>query len=255
MFLEEQSLSISLSENDLGHSLVDEIYSITVEPVDERFTQDPQDVMPNTLGKILSKFASRRTIPEGTCFLDDGIAGECIWYIIEGTAKAEFISKDGREIWVEEYCEGDLAGASGLFELYKSGIRYVAETDLSVLVMPRPKFLQVLAAYPEVGLELGLELANRLNTITSRMIESAVLAAPARVCSELIRIARNKKPDGKAVCCIRVPTHAKLAARVQTSRETVSRTISELVKRGVLRVAGHKYVIDDLEALQDRAAF
>jgi DNA-binding MarR family transcriptional regulator len=64
-----------------------------------------------------------------------------------------------------------------------------------------------------------------------RMVESVLLSATGRVCAELERLAKLS-PDQT----IRpVPVFSELATMVQSTRETVSRTISQLEKRGVLR--------------------
>jgi CRP/FNR family transcriptional regulator, cyclic AMP receptor protein len=63
------------------------------------------------------------------------------------------------------------------------------------------------------------------------MVEGATLSAPGRIHAELLRQARA----GEAMTIRRMPILSTFALHVQTSRETVSRTISALEKRGIIK--------------------
>ena len=66
---------------------------------------------------------------------------------------------------------------------------------------------------------------------TGRMVERTTLSAAGRVHAELLRLARAG--DGRTIRP--APVLAALAVRVQSTRETVSRTINALERRGLIR--------------------
>ena len=73
-----------------------------------------------------------------------------------------------------------------------------------------------------------------LAAMRQRMVETNLLSATGRVCAELLRLSRQAE-DG----VIRpVPVMAELAQRVQSTRETVSRTVSRLEQRGIVQRRG-----------------
>lgn len=91
--------------------------------------------------------------------------------------------------------------------------------------------VRLMESYACVGVAITRQLAGRLDAMRRRMVESALLSATGRICAELLRQARQS-PD----LTIRpLPVWAELAVTVQSTRETVSRTVSQLEKRGVLR--------------------
>ena len=95
--------------------------------------------------------------------------------------------------------------------------------------------VRLMESYPLVALAIARHLSARLEALRQRMIETVMLSASGRIAAELLRLSRAA-PDR----VIRpVPVWSELAVIVQSTRETVSRTVSGLEKRGVLlRVAG-----------------
>ena len=90
--------------------------------------------------------------------------------------------------------------------------------------------LRLMDSYNCVAVAITRQLAARLAMMRRRMVESVLLSATGRVCAELERLAKAS-PDQT----IRpVPVFSELATIVQSTRETVSRTISNLERRGVL---------------------
>lgn len=99
--------------------------------------------------------------------------------------------------------------------------------------------VRLMESYACVGVAITRQLAARLDAMRRRMVESALLSATGRICAELLRQAR-RSPD----LTIRpLPVWAELAVTVQSTRETVSRTVSQLEKRGVLRREGGGLVV------------
>ena len=91
--------------------------------------------------------------------------------------------------------------------------------------------VRLMDSYSAVGLAINRQLAQRLQAMRQRMVETALLSATGRVCSELLRRSR-RFPDR----VIRpMPVMSELALSVQSTRETVSRTVSQLEKRGIVR--------------------
>jgi CRP/FNR family transcriptional regulator, cyclic AMP receptor protein len=95
--------------------------------------------------------------------------------------------------------------------------------------------VRLMESYSCVGVAITRHLSGRLATMRRRMVEAAMLSATGRIAAELLRQAGTSADQ-----TIRpMPVFADFAVSVQSTRETVSRTVSQLEKRGVLkRVAG-----------------
>jgi CRP/FNR family cyclic AMP-dependent transcriptional regulator len=91
--------------------------------------------------------------------------------------------------------------------------------------------LRLMESYACVAVAVTRQLGTRLAAMRQRMVETSLLSATGRICAELRRLAEGAD-DG----VIRpMPVLAELAQRVQSTRETVSRTVSQLERRGILR--------------------
>jgi CRP-like cAMP-binding protein len=90
-----------------------------------------------------------------------------------------------------------------------------------------------------LGLLLVRSLLEQLRAASARMVDRTTLSAPGRVHAELLRLARL----GDGTVIRPAPVHAALAVRVQSTRETVSRAVSALERRGIVRREGDALII------------
>ena len=98
----------------------------------------------------------------------------------------------------------------------------------------------LMESYSCVALAMTRHLSARLATMRRRMVEAAMLSATGRIAAELLRRAGSGADN-----TIRpMPVFAELAIAVQSTRETVSRTVSQWEKRGLVkRVDGGLVVV------------
>lgn len=100
--------------------------------------------------------------------------------------------------------------------------------------------VRLMESYSGVALAIARQMTARIEALRRRMVEAALLSATGRIAAELLRQSR-----GMPERTIRpVPVFAELAVQVQSTRETVSRTVSLWEKRGLLkRVDGGLQVV------------
>lgn len=109
--------------------------------------------------------------------------------------------------------------------------------------------LRLMESYSCVGLAISRQLAQRLASLRQRMIETALLSVTGRICSELLRRSADQ-PDR----IIRpMPVMTELATSVQSTRETVSRTVSQLERRGIVKRVGGGLAIIAPHRLEEQA--
>jgi len=89
--------------------------------------------------------------------------------------------------------------------------------------------VRLMESYSCVALAVSMQLAQRLEKMRNRMAETVLLSATGRICAELSRMA--EAAPGRTIHPI--PVFTEMAVMAQTTRETVSRTISSLEKRGI----------------------
>lgn len=154
-----------------------------------------------------------------------------MYLIVLGRCHALVYSADGQAILLHEYDAGDLFGALAGLDPAAEDADVVAIEDVRSLLIESGVLAELAERHGTIGLALSRILLKRLRTTAWRMYERAALSATGRVCAELLRLARENDPPA-----IRpVPVIAELAMRVGTTRETASRTVSALERRGILR--------------------
>lgn len=130
---------------------------------------------------------------------------------------------------------GSLMGAGG-----EGATQVEALADSAGAHFSTATVLRLMESHSSVALALARQMAARIEAMRRRMVESALLSATGRIAAELLRLAQAA-PDRT----IRpVPVWAELAVQVQSTRETVSRAVSQWEKRGLVkRVDGGLQVV------------
>lgn len=173
----------------------------------------------------LQDYAPRQVILSG------GEPDERLFVMIDGHARLHAYSTDGRLLAVEDFLPGSLFGESALTGDDPAGDEVTAiERSLAGIILA-PAMVALMSRHGAVALAVSRMLVARLAALTRRLVESSTLSATGRVHAELLRLARGA--DGMRISP--VPVNSQLALRVSSTRETVSRTISALLKRGILR--------------------
>ena len=148
-----------------------------------------------------------------------------------GRARAQAFTRDGQIVVLHEFLPGDLFGALDERPGEASGSEVVALEPSRMAVFQAIEFLALAERYGCVGLALSRSLLRQLRAATDRMVARTTLSAFGRIYAELLRLA--DLGDGRTIRP--PPVLAALASRVQTTRETASRAVSALERRGVLR--------------------
>jgi len=192
-----------------------------------------QNDQPNWID-ILSSYGAIKSIPHGEPVHFQGEKSKTIGFIISGTAKASIYSKQGQETWVGAFKEGDFFGYAELLTDTPIDFEIMTETDLQVLLIPAQKFTDILSSHDALATSMANDLAMRLKHMTNRLIEAVTLSSPGRVCAELLRLSKPVGVDPSKLIVRPNPVFIDLALRVNSTRETVSRTVNELQRSGIL---------------------
>jgi CRP/FNR family transcriptional regulator, cyclic AMP receptor protein len=163
-----------------------------------------------------------------------------------GRARARAYTREGELVVLQDFMPGDLLGALTA-PREPSGSEVVALEASAIAAFLTQDFALLAERFGCVGLALSRNLIAQLRAATLRMVERTTLTAAGRVYAELLRLA--DLGDGREIRP--APVLAGLAARVQTTRESASRAVSALERRGVVRRDAQVLVILSRERLED----
>lgn len=165
-----------------------------------------------------------------------GDSVDAIWLVIEGRIKIESCSAGGRLSRLGICAPGDWVGSYARPALYPTDV--VSLEASTVIRFPAGSLHDLAASEPLIGAALALSFARQLEDTIARLDARSTLTAKGRICAELRRRAANTLAIAPA------PVVAELARTAQTTRETASRTIAELERRGIIeRSAGALRII------------
>jgi CRP-like cAMP-binding protein len=168
---------------------------------------------------------------------------------VRGRIRAVRRGANGREITVETFLPGDLL-ADALAAPDQALVNdWEASEPTTVLVTPRDAWLAVQGAVGELGPALSRQLLRRLNRSHDLAVRLVLTDVQGRVVSTLLALARQdgegETPSASSGLLIRQrPTQQELANLVGACRETVSRVVSDLTRRGLLQPQGRGMMID-----------
>ncbi len=153
------------------------------------------------------------------------------YLLVAGRAQALLYGSEGQLILLQDFGRGDLFGAIGEMDPVRQDADVVAIERVETLVLEAAELARVAEQYGAIGLALSRMLMARLRQTTARMYERAALSAVGRVYAELLREARRATD----LTISPAPVLAELALRVSTTRETASRAVNALERRGIIR--------------------
>jgi CRP-like cAMP-binding protein len=169
------------------------------------------------------------------------------WLLVLGRARALLWSAEGQMVLLQEFAPGDLFGALAELEPAPHEADVVAVEDVSAFLLAASDFVILAERHGAIGLALARLLLRRLRSATNRVYERSALTAAGRIHAELLRQAR----EAKDLTIRPAPVLSELAVRVGSTRETVSRTVNALERRGIIRREGGSLVVVSPRLLEE----
>jgi CRP/FNR family transcriptional regulator, cyclic AMP receptor protein len=183
------------------------------------------------VARIVAAKAVYRHYPARAAIVGDKPLPQQVHIVIAGRARMLAYAIDGRLVVVEDFKAGALFGESALFDFATASHEVAAVDPVDAGAFERHIFLALMSGYSCIALAVSRLLVARLEATTRRLVEGATLSAAGRIHAELLRQARASQD-----MTIRpAPVLATLALSVQSTRESVSRAINALQKRGIIR--------------------
>jgi CRP-like cAMP-binding protein len=180
-------------------------------------------------------------------FEDD--PGDALFVVVTGQVKVVLVGEDGREVILAVLGQGDFFGEMSLIDDEPRSAHVIAMDDSSLLVLRREDFQAALEDHPRIALGLLRAMSRRLRRADDKIGALVLLDVLGRVARLLLDFA--DEGDGTAIT--RRITHHTIAQMIGSSRETVSRTMRELVERGLIAVEGKAIIIKNRNALEAAA--
>ncbi|MFN3211895.1 MAG: Crp/Fnr family transcriptional regulator [Henriciella sp.] len=174
----------------------------------------------------------------GDYLVSQGDTSQTVFLLVDGGLKAVRYSQNGHEIWLSSFAPHALIGEmSGLTGTPRSSTVICVQPS-TVLAVEFADFEQAVLSNPAFGLKLSRLLAERVRNTSTHLEELATLQTSARLHSELYRLGVQDSQDDERATITSPPSVSELAVRIHAARESTSRALSLLQKRGFLKRHG-----------------
>ncbi|PIE90849.1 MAG: cyclic nucleotide-binding protein [Acidobacteria bacterium] len=195
------------------------------------------------LERIL-KLTSRREYSKDRILVHENDSGESFFLILNGKVKVTAEGQDGKEVILSFLGPGEFFGELALVDDEPRSANVTAVEQTTVLILHRNDFLALLETNGQMMKKFMSILSKRLRHANDQIKSLALLDVLGRIAKLMLDMAEKegvKLLDGSVV--FRRPTHQEIASMVGTSRETVSRMISELNKSRFITISGKDIIV------------
>lgn len=190
-----------------------------------------------------------RSYPKGSVIVFEDDPGDALYLVAGGQVKVVLIGEDGREVILSVLGEGSFFGEMALLDDQPRSAHVIAMEDSTLLLLRRDDFRARLRQSPAVAISLLAELSGRLRLADEKIGALVLLDVNGRVAGLLLRLAQEEGGDR----ITKKLTHHTIAQMIGSSRETVSRTMRNLVEREIIEVNRKEVVLLNRRALLDAA--
>ncbi len=188
-------------------------------------------------GRVVAHHGAVTLVPQGE-------SAERSWLILDGAVRCEVVSPEGRNTVVSSHPTGDIVGGFGLGGMPLAGsLTTVGKACL--LSFSDDAVSRLAADDPDFAVALARSFARQSGLMLQRLAARISLTAAGRIYVRLLDMA------GPSLTITPAPVVSALAISVQTTRETTSRTLSALERRGIIRRDSEALVIQSPRMLED----
>src|SRR5918997_1447784 len=198
--------------------------------------------------------AERRFKARDTIFTP-GDPDDQLYFLLEGTIRLYKIYGDYKEATVALLREGGVFGKLSLVEGRWQDVFAEAVTQVRVASVQKSALTEIIRRRPDFAMKLFSSFSERLRQ-SDEVIESLLhREVSTRLATLLINLGERFSEDNSSgtILDIRL-THQELANMIASTREAVSKVMSELQRDGTIEIQNRKIVVVDKEALAERAS-
>ena len=175
--------------------------------------------------------------------------GGAVYFIVEGWVKIRTHNGDGKEITLNIIGKGEVVGEMAALDEVPRSTDVITLTDAKVCSIPAQAFVNLLKTEPLAGIHLARLIAKRLRQINRRLRlrESDSLS---RVADTLLFLAEGQGRKESTGMSIPNFPHRELSSISGLARETVTRSLTKLEKKQLIKREIDSIVILDLLGLE-----
>jgi CRP/FNR family transcriptional regulator, cyclic AMP receptor protein len=210
--------------------------------------------LPPSSVKDLDAIKSTATYPKGALLFVERQEARGIYVLCEGEVKLSISSPEGKTLIMRIARAGEILGLMATM----GGLPYevTAETihPCQVAFVRRDDFLRFLAKHPEASQSVVKQMSSQYRGACEQLRTVGLSATAQEKLARLLLTWSEGIQETKDGTRIKLPlTHEEIAEFIGTTRETVTRTLSDFKERRLVSIQGATLMIPDRSALESFA--
>ena len=193
----------------------------------------------------LAEGQTPRIYPAGQLIYLQGTHADHFYYLISGSVRCFISTKGGEERVLTIHRPGDLMGEASFFDECPRVTSAMAMTECRVIAVDRTQLNDIFSRHPELAIPMLQHLARTVRLLSAH-VDSAALPAEQRIARHLLSLPGY--PASPLSC-----THESIGQAVGVSRVTVSRTLGDFARAGMIRCGYRSVTVTDSSALESLA--
>ena len=183
----------------------------------------------------LAKAASLRSYRRGERIVTQGQPGDSFFVLVKGRVAVSILSPEGREVVLSTLSAGDHFGEMALLDDAPRSATVTAAERSELAVLTREAFFELLKGNFVLIRALFSSFSRRLRHANATIEGLASLDVKGRLARYFRDLAdeRGRRAGGGWTVVVR-PSQREIADTIGSSRETVSRTMSQLARENLI---------------------
>jgi len=189
----------------------------------------------------LSKSCLYKTLLNEDTLCNKGDPSNGLFVLIRGQLQVYEVSRDGQEIGLNLLKGPVVFGELGVIDGAPRSADIMALTTADVAIIPKGVLMQCFTETPESSTAMFRHLTGMVRRLTQHQSVLAMPSATQRICAMLVEL--SSRQTSSEVLGFDMPKQKELASMVNTTRETVSRTMSLLTKQHIVKKTKGKLMV------------
>jgi len=178
--------------------------------------------------------------------------GDAMFIILKGSVKVSLFSENGREVVLDVIEEGGFFGEMSIIDKMPRSANVITVDKVETIMIKRNDFMNLLIQYPNISINILRELVGRIRKADDIINSLSIHDVLGRISRFITKIfISNEVPlvDGAVVDF--AYTHKDIAARVGTTRESVTRALNKILEKHILNIDDKKLTIYNTNKLME----
>ena len=198
----------------------------------------------------LLRLAKRRTFQRGQFVFRVGELRRGIYVLLSGRLKFFRLTPDGREVILWFCFPGEIFGLAEVPSSKGRRVNVQACADSETAVIPDAAFNRYLDSHADAARMCRRTMAARMGILTNTLVNLVANSASVRVAKLILHLGlHHGTREGSAIDLGMPLSHQEIGNMAGVNRQTATRVLGDLSRRGVVRIARRRVRIENETAL------